>query len=194
VPIKSTRTVRKPSATRGERAQVQSGSPATLSKAHVQGFIAGCASALLATFGAEHWWNDAEEALPAAVPSALNVQVESGPRFDFYQVLPNQELDLSPEIEPADLRAASQSNTEYLLQVGSFRQESDADRRRGELALLGLEASIEAGDGDNGRWYRVYLGPFTNRSEMARARTLTAQADMDTLLLKRQLAGSGATP
>jgi cell division protein FtsN len=194
VPTKSTRTVRKPSATRSERAQVQSGSPATLSKAHVQGFIAGCASALLAAFGAEHWWNDAEEALPAAVPSALNVQVESGPRFDFYQVLPNQELDLSPEIEPADLRAASQSNTEYLLQVGSFRHESDADRRRGELALLGLEASIEAGDGDNGRWYRVYLGPFTNRSEMARARTLTAQADMDTLLLKRQLAGSGATP
>lgn len=194
MPTKSTRTVRKPSATRSERAQVQSGSPATLSKAHVQGFIAGCASALLATFGTEHWWNDAEEALPAAVPSALNVQVESGPRFDFYQVLPNQELDLSPEIEPADLRAASQSNTEYLLQVGSFRQESDADRRRGELALLGLEASIEAGDGDNGRWYRVYLGPFTNRSEMARARTLTAQADMDTLLLKRQLAGSGATP
>ena len=38
---------------------------------------------------------------------------------------------------------------------------------------------------DNGRWFRVYLGPFASRSEMARARTLTAEADMDTLLLKR---------
>ena len=62
-----------------------------------------------------------------------------------------------------------------------------ADRRRGELALLGLEATVEPGDGDNGRWYRVYLGPFESRSEMARARSLTAQADMDTLLLKREL-------
>ena len=82
--------------------------------------------------------------------------------------------------------AGNASNAKYLLQVGSFRQHADADRRRGELALLGLEATVEPGDGDNGRWYRVYLGPFESRSEMARARSLTAQADMDTLLLKRE--------
>jgi len=45
---------------------------------------------------------------------------------------------------------------------------------------------VEASENDNGQWYRVYLGPFASRSEMARARTLTAQADMDTLLLKRE--------
>ena len=78
------------------------------------------------------------------------------------------------------------SSAQYLLQVGSFRQHADADRRRGELALLGLEASVEPGNADNGRWYRVYLGPFENRSEMTRARSLTAQADMDTLLVKRE--------
>ena len=72
------------------------------------------------------------------------------------------------------------------MQVGSFRQQADADRRRGELALLGLEATVEPGDGDNGRCYRVYLGPFESGSKMARARSLTAQADMDTLLLKRE--------
>ena len=114
-----------------------------------------------------------------------NLRVETGPRFDFYEVLPNQELDLNPEIEPADLQTSRLDNEQYLLQVGSFRKETDADRRRGELALLGLDASIEASDSDNGRWFRVYLGPFASRSEMARARTLTAEADMDTLLLKR---------
>ena len=96
------------------------------------------------------------------------------------------ELDLNPDIEPADLQSGNASSAQYLLQVGSFRQQADADRRRGELALLGLEATVEPGNGDNGRWYRVYLGPFENRSEMARARSLTAQADMDTLLLKRE--------
>jgi cell division protein FtsN len=121
---------------------------------------------------------------PPAAPPALEVTV--GPRFDFYTVLPNQELDLNPDIEPAELQSGNANSAQYLLQVGSFRQQTDADRRRGELALLGLEATVEPGDGDNGRWYRVYLGPFESRSEMARARSLTAQADMDTLLLKRE--------
>ena len=105
---------------------------------------------------------------PPAAPPALQVTV--GPRFDFYTVLPNQELDLNPDIEPADLQSGNTSSAQYLLQVGSFRQQADADRRRCELALLGLEATEEPGTGDNGRWNRVYLGPIESRSEMARAR------------------------
>ena len=50
-------------------------------------------------------------------------------------MLPNQELDLSPDIEPAELRANDTPTDEYLLQIGSFRQEGDADRRRGGVAL-----------------------------------------------------------
>jgi len=121
---------------------------------------------------------------PPATGPTLEVTV--GPRFDFYTVLPNQELDLNPDIEPTDLESGNANSAQYLLQVGAFRQQADADRRRGELALMGLEATVEPGDGENGRWYRVYAGPFESRSEMARARSLTAQADMDTLLLKRE--------
>ena len=191
MPAKPARSPRRPAVTRGARGQTQHAPPATLSKAHVQGFVAGCAAGLLAAVGADRWSESAEDVLAAAAPALPTLQIESGPRFDFYQVLPNQELDLSPDIEPADLREASKSNTEYLLQAGSFRKESDEDRRRGELALLGLEASIELSDSDNGLWYRVYLGPFASRSDMARARSLTAQANMDTLLLKREPGAPG---
>ena len=75
--------------------------------------------------------------------------------------------------------------TQYVLQAGSFRAIADADRRRGELALLGLESSIEQMKTDTGSWHRVYIGPFDSRSAMAKARALTAQSDIDTLLLKR---------
>ena len=160
--------------------------PPTLSAAHLQGFVAGCVTGVLASLGTTHWSQQSEEPARARPLSPPNLRVETGPRFDFYEVLPNQELDLNPEIEPADLQAPSRDSAQYLLQVGSFRKEADADRRRGELALLGLNASIEAGESDNGRWFRVYLGPFASHSEMARARTLTAEADMDTLLLKRE--------
>ena len=180
-----TKSARKASATRKANDQTNS-APPTLNRAHLQGFVVGCVAGGLGGLGLFNSL-DADETAPdtlAAAPPALEVTV--GPRFDFYTVLPNQELDLSPDIEPADLQSGNASSAEYLLQVGSFRQQADADRRRGELALLGLEATVEPGNGNNGHWYRVYLGPFESRSEMARARSLTAQADMDTLLLKRE--------
>ena len=176
---------RKASATRKANDQTST-APPTLSRAHLKGFAVGFVAGGLGCLGLLNAL-EADESIadtPPATPPALEVTV--GPRFDFYTVLPNQELDLNPNIEPADLQSGNANSAQYLLQVGSFRQQADADRRRGELALLGLESTVEPGDGENGRWYRVYVGPFESRSEMARARSLTAQADMDTLLLKRE--------
>ena len=175
---------RKASATRSKGKYQTNSVPPTLNRAHLQGFVVGCVAGGLGCLGLLNALeaNETVADTPPAAPSELEVTV--GPRFDFYTVLPNQELDLNPNIDPAGLKSGNASSAQYLLQVGSFRQQADADRRRGELALLGLEATVEPGDGNNGRWYRVYLGPFEDRSEMARAQALTAQADMDTLLLK----------
>ena len=115
-------------------------------------------------------------------------QAPPKPRFDFYTMLPEQTID---EDMPAPDRAAPTQASNpgaaeyYFLQAGSFRQREDADRRRAELLLLGLEPSIRESTGDNGRWFRVYLGPFETRSNMSRARSLTAAQNIDTLVLKR---------
>ncbi|RLA49187.1 MAG: sporulation protein [Gammaproteobacteria bacterium] len=109
------------------------------------------------------------------------------PRFDFYTMLPGQTTDVEVEPAPETVKPRS-GNTPtdyYLLQTGSFRQREDADRRRAELLLLGLTPMVEETNGDNGRWYRVYVGPFESQSKMARARSLTANQNIDTLLLKR---------
>ena len=108
------------------------------------------------------------------------------PRFDFYTMLPEQTIEEdSPQAEPAAQRTASKPNEYYLLQAGSFRQREDADRRRAELLLLGLEPRVEESKGDNGRWFRVFLGPFESRSKMSKARSLTSAQSIDTLVLKR---------
>jgi cell division protein FtsN len=120
---------------------------------------------------------------PAPVPDQVTSEPPR-PRFDFYKMLPEQTIDAA--VEPAEVaqpRAASTEN--YLLQAGSFRQREDADRRRAELLLLGLEPTVQQADGDNGQWFRVYIGPFASHSQMARARSLTAGQGIDTLLLKR---------
>ncbi len=126
---------------------------------------------------------------PQAQPPAGNetaAEAPPKPRFDFYTLLPEQSIeeDVAPR-EQAQPRTASQPQEYYLLQAGSFRQREDADRRRAELLLLGLEPRIEESNGDNGRWFRVYLGPFESRSKMSRARSLTAGQNIDTLVLKR---------
>lgn len=185
MPQQASQRDRRPSATRSQSPAVK-GTPPTLSRAHLQGFTAGCIVGIAATVGLMRAPSEAQDPVASPTPSAPSAAEAAAPHFDFYTVLPNEAFDPNPDIEPADLEARNTSRAQYILQAGSFRQQSDADRRRGELALLGLEATVEASENDNGQWYRVYLGPFASRSEMARARTLTAQADMDTLLLKRE--------
>lgn len=91
------------------------------------------------------------------------------------------------EVDPAEIAKARTSKTTelFILQAGSFRQREDADRRRAELLLLGLDPKVEETTGDNGRWFRVYVGPFESRSRLAKARSLTAGQNIDTLTLKR---------
>jgi cell division protein FtsN len=102
-------------------------------------------------------------------------------------MLPGQTTDVAvePAPEPVKPMSGNTSNDYYLLQTGSFRQRDDADRRRAELLLLGLTPTVEESTGDNGRWYRVYVGPFEAHSQMTKARSLTANQNIDTLLLKR---------
>jgi cell division protein FtsN len=129
-------------------------------------------------------------ALAQNTASATTDDESTGPRFDFYTLLPEQRVDVEVDAE-AIAKARSRPNEQFLLQAGSFKQADDADRRRAELILLGLEAHVEETSGDNGRWYRVYIGPFASRSRLARARSLTAQQGIDTLLLRRPAPAQG---
>ena len=114
------------------------------------------------------------------------------PRFTFYELLPKQTIE--PDVEPAAVERAADvrkpettvSTDLFLLQAGSFRQRDDADQRRAELLLLGLEPRVEEAVSDNGRWFRVYLGPFESHSAMTKARSLTANQNIETLPLKRK--------
>lgn len=108
------------------------------------------------------------------------------PEIDFFDVLPRQRIEV--EVDEAQMAKARSPtiNEHYLLQAGSFRDAADADRRRAELLLLGFEPQVEETNGSNGRWFRVLIGPFDSRSRMAAARSLTAQQNIDTLLIRRQ--------
>lgn len=122
-----------------------------------------------------------------AATTAAAEETPPKPRFDFYTMLPEQRIAV--DVEPAQVATprtdATVQGETFLLQAGSFRQREDADRRRAELLLLGLEPRVEEASGEHGRFFRVYLGPFQTHAQMSRARGLTTAQNIDTLLMKR---------
>jgi len=110
------------------------------------------------------------------------------PRFDFYTLLRESEV-IVPDTPDTDNTATQSvnSNDTFLLQVGSFKSNSDADSLRARLLLLNLNAKIEkVSPRKNETWHRVIVGPFSDRSELANARGKLASNGIDSLLLKRK--------
>lgn len=186
-PAPRKRASHKPAARR--RNSRQQPPPATLTGAHVQGFFAGALAGVLIGAAGVAWLireTPATQPVPNVAQATTDGEAER-PRFDFYKVLPEEDLNLAEGIENrprAGDNAASDYN-EYLLQAGAFRRPEDADTRKGELALCGLESRIVVSNGESGVWHQVRIGPFENRSAMAQARSLTAQCNISTLLMRR---------
>ncbi len=110
------------------------------------------------------------------------------PRFDFYTMLPGQTTDVEVEPAPEVVKPRSSNAPERILPVADRDLFGSGKMRTGagqSYCYLGLTPMVEESNGDNGRWYRVYVGPFESHAKMARARSLTANQNIDTLLLKR---------
>ncbi len=133
----------------------------------------------------------APENQTAAAPAQASEPepVEDAPeaRFTFYDMLPNFEV-IIPEEEPdvSQDRAleAVQEPGLYVLQAGSFAELADADRRRAELALQGIESRIQRVAIDDKTYHRVRIGPLTDLDELNRVRSQLRQANIDVLRIR----------
>lgn len=129
----------------------------------------------------------AEPAKPnAAAPSTNDSAEQSASRFDFYTLLPESEV-VAPEVEAyKSTPREAENQPRYMLQVGSFRRNSDAKKQEERLKALDYdntrisEAETAAGD----IWYRVQLGPYQDRRLLARAQNKLAKSGLDFMLLR----------
>mgnify|MGYP001824929284 FL=1 len=116
---------------------------------------------------------------PPATPPATKEE----PRFTFYELLPNFEV-VTPDEEPVTAVDATPEAIEepgtYVLQAGSFSTHTDADRRRAELALHGIQSHIQRVKVNDKNYHRVYIGPVDDLDElnMLRSRLRAAQIDV----------------
>ena len=135
-------------------------------------------------------------------------------KYDFYQMLPNFEVVVPEKDKDVkhDLPAAAKIERPgvYVLQAGSYRNEADANRRRAQLALQGIDAKVQrvAVDADVWHrvraqlalqgidakvqrvavdadvWHRVRIGPVSSLDELNKLRRQLQAADIDALVIR----------
>ena len=114
---------------------------------------------------------------------------DSKPRFEFYKILPGAE---EPVTEQQFKQAAKSpaAQDKYFLQAGSFQNAEDADNLKARLAMMGVEATVQAADlPGKGIWHRVRVGPFTATDDMNKVRVSLQQNGIQSSLIK---VGEGA--
>jgi cell division protein FtsN len=133
--------------------------------------------------------NNGEVAMPAnaSVESAPEPAEEKEKRFTFYDLLPAAEF-VVPEKAPTTAgyvqpEAVVEPGV-YVLQAGSFSTNTDADRRRAELALQGIESSIQRVTVNDNKYHRVVIGPTDDLDELNLLRSRLRAAKIDVLRIR----------
>jgi len=136
---------------------------------------------------------------------------EKEPRFSFYKMLPNYEVVIPEEEYPDDAgdnssesstaAASSSSETQasvaqpttprveepgrYIIQAGSFSTRGDADRRKAEIALLGVNARIVSVDLPSGKTvYRVQSHTIDSSDKLNNLLKRLRKNRIDTLVMR----------
>ncbi|MGB4468077.1 MAG: SPOR domain-containing protein [Azovibrio sp.] len=144
---------------------------------------------------------------PVALPGKPGDPVPEK-RFQFYDILPGKaealpgkaeavagkELPRTAEVKPADAKdpgeepkaAAEKPGKPHYLQAGSFSRAEDADNLKANLAMMGLEASVQQVMVQDKTYFRLRLGPYTKLEDANKVRSELAKAGVDTALIPKE--------
>jgi cell division protein FtsN len=125
-----------------------------------------------------------------SAPPPPPLEQPAGPRFDFYEILPQFEVVIPEKEAPASRSAPEPRAVEepgsYALQAGSFSALSDADRLKARIALLGVESRIERVTISGDVFHRVRIGPISDLDRLNRIRRQLRDARVETMVMKAQ--------
>lgn len=136
------------------------------------------------------FWNNSNE--PQTPPPEIKPAADPKtpkPRFDFYKLLQESEV-IVPATEKINEGEKNPeqvvANIEFVLQVGSFPNQPEAEKCRLQLIQLKLDAHIESVEIHKGEiWHRVMVGPFDSQEKLASARSILVANQYNALVLKR---------
>jgi len=167
--------------------------PSTHWSWYISGVISGLFAVFVGYIGIANFNNGTDN---ATVAPATTVNEDDVPTFDFYNQLANATIEVD---QPAQATAATPGVTttgtqpavattavdmrEYLLQAGSFQDQTDAESRRAKIILLNMNANVVPGVVAGRKWMRVQVGPFNGRQAAESARALLSENNIDSIPL-----------
>ncbi|MGH8312786.1 MAG: SPOR domain-containing protein, partial [Gammaproteobacteria bacterium] len=150
--------------------------------------IIGILVAVIVMKGAPRVWQRVQHHLHPAIQREAKApgktstpapNASTAPHFDFYRMLPSFQVVIpsqDKETRSADVPGPVSQPGTYILQVGSFQDFAEADKLKANLALLGIESSIQTVKVSNGStWNRVRIGPIQNLADLNALRSKLAQ-------------------
>ena len=133
--------------------------------------------------------SEAIKLTPKNINKALDKKgvIEPKDSFDFYTLLPDSEVTPVQVDAYISTPKDPQKKTNILLQAGSFRKLAEANRLRAELILINMNnVVVEKTVSSTGSvWYRVRIGPFSNRSTLNKAEDLLAQQSIESIRISK---------
>lgn len=125
---------------------------------------------------------------PVKRPSAAAAEADESRSYDFYEMLPNQQVavpepgtEAPPEAVP---NAPIVRPGSYVLQIGAYRELEDAERLQTKISRLGVSAAIQRIAIDNDVFHRVRIGPSNDLAALNRTRTRLRSADIDAMPIR----------
>ena len=116
--------------------------------------------------------------------------------FSYYAVLPNLELDVN--VKPSSKDSKPASGTEeggaiekivlkpgmHILQIASFKTETQARRSQKKLKKKGLETRIEKRKIRGKYWYRLFAGPTQQEDEISGWKAVVVKSGFEPIVVK----------
>lgn len=106
------------------------------------------------------------------------VDIEAKPQFSFYEGLAKTEVVV--DAVPLSI----QLERPYYIQAGTFGSEKVAQQEQARLARLGQEVEVSVYQGTKQIYYRLRVGPYTDRLALNKKRNELRRIGVDTLLVK----------
>ena len=103
---------------------------------------------------------------------------DAGPGYDFYDMLPKQEVEV-PQSEAAKSAGLALPKGDVTLQAGSFKNVAEAEKLQAQLAQYGIDAKIQRFSLEDETWYRVRIGPIATVEQLETVRAKLAEAEIE---------------
>lgn len=123
------------------------------------------------------------------------VEPQKEDRFKFYSILPEREVTVPEPVdaefalknslkEKVEVVTTEKGSSQYVLQAGSFARFQDADRRKANLAFIGVISKIHAVEANDKTFYRVRIGPYRDVAQVSEIETMLKQNKISSLRIK----------